>query len=64
MQDLSGAGRFCPAGVVPWGKKNAVEWTGATAHIAALVAKAPERNLDEAGFRVGGTGQWLHTAST
>ena len=35
-----------------------------TAQIAALVAKAPVRNLDETGFRVGGKLQWLHTAST
>jgi len=64
MQDLFGAGRLCPASVVAWGKKKAVEWTGVVAHIAALVAKAPVRNLDETGFRVGGRGQWLHTAST
>jgi transposase len=35
-----------------------------TAQIAALVAKAPVRNLDETGFRVSGKLQWLHTAST
>jgi transposase len=28
------------------------------------VAKAPVRNLDETGFRIGGKDQWLHTAST
>src|SRR5271168_125296 len=64
MQDLFGAGRLCPASIVTWGKKKAVEWAGVTAHIAALVAEAPVRNLDETGFRVGGRGQWLHTAST
>jgi transposase len=64
MQDLFGAGRLCPASLVAWGKKKAVEWAGVAAHIAALVAKAPVRNLDETGFRVGGKGQWLHTAST
>jgi transposase len=64
MQDLFGAGRLCPASIVAWGKKKAVEWEGVTAHIAALVAKAPVRNLDETGFRVGGKLQWLHTAST
>jgi len=64
MQDLFGAGRLCPASLVAWGKKKAVEWAGVTAQIAALVAKAPVRNLDETGFRVGGKLQWLHTAST
>src|SRR3984885_2974092 len=49
MQDLFGAGRLCPASIVTWGKKKAVEWAGVTAHIAALVAKAPVRNLDETG---------------
>jgi transposase len=49
---------------VAWGKKKAVEWAGVTAQIAALVAKAPVRNLDETGFRVSGKLQWLHTAST
>jgi transposase len=64
MQDLFGAVRLCPASIVAWGKKKAVEWEGVAAHIAALVAKAPVRNLDETGFRVGGKLQWLHTAST
>jgi transposase len=64
LQDLFGAERLCPASLVAWGKKKAVEWAGVAAHIAALVAKAPVRNLDETGFRVGGKLQWLHTAST
>jgi transposase len=64
LQDLFGAGRLCPASVVAWGKNKALEWAGVAAHIAALVAKAPVRNLDETGFRVGGKLQWLHTAST
>ena len=64
MQDLFGAGRLCPASLVAWGKKKADEWAGVTAQIAALVAKAPVRNLDETGFRVSGKLQWLHTAST
>jgi transposase len=35
-----------------------------TQHLARLVARAPVRNLDETGFRIGGRTQWLHTAST
>jgi transposase len=34
------------------------------AHMGALIAKAPVRNLDETGFRVAGKLHWLHTAST
>jgi transposase len=64
MQDLFGAGRLCPASLVEWGKKKAVEWAGVAAQIATLLAEAPVRNLDETGLRVGGKLQWLHTAST
>jgi transposase len=64
MSDLFGAGLLCPASVVAWGEKKAGQLTALAAHIAALVAKAPVRHLDETGFRVGGKGQWLHTAST
>ena len=64
MQDLFGAGLLCPASVVAWGEKKADELAGVTEHIATLVAVAPVRHLDETGFRIGGKGQWLHTAST
>jgi transposase len=64
MQDLFGAGLLCPASIAAWGDGKAKEWAGVAEHIAALVAKAPVRNLDETGFRIGGKGQWLHTAST
>ena len=33
------------------------------ARIAALVARAPVRHLDETGFRISGKTQWLHSAS-
>jgi transposase len=64
MSDLFGAGALCPASVVAWGKRKAEQFEAVAAQIAALVAKAPVRHLDETGFRVAGQGQWLHTAST
>lgn len=64
MQDLFGAARLCPASIVAWGEKKAAELAPVVAHIAALIAKAPVRNLDETGFRVGSKTQWLHSAST
>ena len=64
MNDLFGAGLLCPASVVAWGERKAGQLAEVAAHIAALVARAPVRNLDETGFRISGKGQWLHTAST
>jgi transposase len=63
MKDLFGAGRLCPASIVAWSEKKAEELAPVVAHIAALVAKAPVRNLDETGFRISSKTQWLHTAS-
>jgi transposase len=64
MQDLFGAGRLCPASIVAWGERKAEQLAPVAQHIADLVAKAPVRNLDETGFRIGGKTQWLHSAST
>src|SRR5271166_6469419 len=64
MADLFGAARLCPASVVAWGERKAEEFEAVAARIAALVARACVRHLDETGFRVAGRGQWLHTAST
>ncbi len=64
MKDLFGAGLLCPASIAVWSEKKADGLAPVAAHIAALVAKAPVRNLDETGFRIGGKTQWLHTAST
>ena len=64
MSDLFGAGLLCPASVVAWGEKKADQLAALVAHIFQAVAKAPVRNLDETGFRIGGKTQWLHTAST
>jgi transposase len=64
MNDLFGAALLCPASVVAWGAKKAEALETFEEHIAALVAQAPVRHLDETGFRIGGKTQWLHTAST
>jgi len=64
MHDLFGAGLLCPASIVTWSGKKAEQLAPVAAHIAALVAQAPVRHLDETGFRISGKTQWLHTAST
>jgi len=64
MKDLFGAGLLCPASIVAWSARKAVELAPVEAHIAASVARAPVRNLDETGFRIGAKTQWLHSAST
>jgi transposase len=64
MNDLFGAGLLCPASLVAWGERMAGQLAPVADRIAALVASARVRHLDETGFRIGGKGQWLHTAST
>ena len=64
MHDLFGAPLLCPASVVAWGEHKAQEWAVVEAEIAARLATAAVRHLDETGFRIGGKTQWLHTVST
>jgi len=54
MQDLFGARRLCPASIVAWGEKTAKGLAPVAAQTADLVARAPVRNLDETGVRIGG----------
>jgi transposase len=64
LRDLFGAGQLCPASIAAWSEKKAQEWSPVEASIAAAVATASVRNLDETGFRIAGKTRWLHTAST
>lgn len=64
MADLFGANLLCPASIMAWATRKADDLELVEADIAALVANAPVRNLDETGFRIAGLTQWLHTAST
>ena len=64
LRDLFGADRLCPASIVGWGTQKAAELAPVATRIAALVAAAPVRHLDETGMRVTGQTQWLHVAAT
>ena len=57
MGDLSGASSLCPASIVAWGTKKAGELRTFVECIAAQIAAAAVRHLDETGFRIGGKTQ-------
>lgn len=63
MSDLFGT-RLCPATVSAMGAKRASDLKPLADSIAARVAAAPVKHLDETGFRIGGRTQWLHVAAT
>jgi transposase len=64
MRDLFAAPLLCPASIAAWGEAKAREWAAVEAEIAARLATAAVRHLDETGFRIGGKTRWLHTVST
>jgi transposase len=64
MGDLFAAPSLCPASLVSWEEKKAAELGPVVDRIQKLLILAPVRHLDETGFRIGGKGKWLHTAST
>jgi transposase len=55
---------LCPATIAVMGVKKASELKPVGDTIAAQVAAAPVKHLDETGFRIGSRTQWLHVAST
>jgi|ERR1700722_1917225 len=63
MRDLFDVG-LCPATIAAMGVRKASELMPFSEVIAALVAAAAVKHLDETGFRIGGHTQWLHVAST
>lgn len=64
LSDLFGAPRICPASIVAWVGKKAQALRQVYAFIGARVAEAKVRHLDETGFRIAGSLQWLHTTSS
>jgi transposase len=54
MADLFATASLCPASVVAWTGKAAEAQAPVLAHVAASVAAAKVRHLDETGFRIGG----------
>jgi transposase len=63
MRDLFNVD-LCAATVAAMGARKASELMAFSDYIAAKVAAASVKHLDETGFRIGGRTQWLHVAST
>ena len=63
MDDLFNL-KLCPATIAVMGVKQASELKPVGDTIAAQVAAAAVKHLDETGFRIGSRTQWLHVAST
>ena len=63
MIDLSGV-RIAAATLEGMSRACATRLQGFTETVRDLVADAPVKHLDETGFRIGGTTQWLHVACT
>jgi transposase len=61
LSDLIGAPLICPASIVAWVGKKAQELQQVYQRIGERVAEAKVRCLDETGFRIAGSLQWLHT---
>lgn len=64
LSDLIGAPLICPASIVAWVGKKAQELQQVYQRIGERVAEAKVRCLDETGFRIAGSLQWLHTTSS
>jgi transposase len=64
LQDLFGAPLVCPASLTAWARRKAEDLKGVYHAIGARVGQARVRHLDETGFRIAGSLQWLHTTSS
>ncbi|MGH6840351.1 MAG: IS66 family transposase [Methylocella sp.] len=64
LSDLFGAPLICSGSIVAWVGKKAQELRQVYAFIGERVAAAKVRHLDETGFRIAGSLQWLHTTSS
>jgi transposase len=56
--------RLVPATIARMSRSCAQRLQGFVAAVCTRVCDAPVKHLDETGFRIGGTTQWLHVAST
>ena len=63
LQDLFGAPLACAASVTAWGRDKAQTLEPVYRAIGARAGQAKVRHLDETGFRIAGSLQWLHTVS-